>query len=279
MRMPAFPISLPRLAILPLAAWAATALPCAAAPTQTAPVPPSALRSASPGPVYGGEAAVEQIVLRALSERGLAGGSAGIQLTAFSARLPITTDTRLAVERISYQPAGQRFIGVLVATGESGAAQRFTVAGRVLQVVELPVLARRVPAGEMIGAGDLQWVSLRDSKVAGTTVQRPDEMIGRVARRNLAPGVPVNAGDLKRPTVVGKGAAVTLILQAPNMQLTARGRALDEGAVGETVRVTNLQSRTVVVGVVTPAGHVSVGDLPSSVPHQPVLAADRRTLR
>jgi flagellar basal body P-ring formation protein FlgA len=48
------------------------------------------------------------------------------------------------------------------------------------------------------------------------------------------------------------------------MRLTARGRALDEGAVGDTIRVANAQSRTVVAGVVLANGQVAVDE--ASVP-------------
>jgi flagellar basal body P-ring formation protein FlgA len=66
--------------------------------------------------------------------------------------------------------------------------------------------------------------------------------------------------------VVAKGALVTLILQTPSMRLTARGRALDEGGIGDSIRVANAQSRTVVAGVVLANGQVAVdaADMPPS---------------
>ena len=66
--------------------------------------------------------------------------------------------------------------------------------------------------------------------------------------------------------VVAKGALVTLLLQTPSMRLTARGRALDEGVIGDSIRVANAQSRTVVAGVVLANGQVAVdaADMPPS---------------
>ncbi len=248
------------LLILLLSAWTAACLPAAAA-VPMGPAPMQAGATSDAGPMSIGETAVENIVLRALEERRVATNGASIELTAFSARLPITFDTRLSVERISYQPAGGRFIAVLVATGNDDASQRFTVAGRLLQTVEMPVPARPLQAGEVIDRSDLQLVSLRDRSVTATAVQQPDDLIGRVARRNLPAGVPINGADVKRPVLIDKGAAVTLVLEVPNMQLSVRGRAMEEGAVGDTIRVTNLESKSTVVGVVTPAGQVAVGDV------------------
>ncbi len=42
------------------------------------------------------------------------------------------------------------------------------------------------------------------------------------------------------------------------MTLTAQGRALEDGGAGDTVRVVNTQSNTVVQAVVTGANRVSV---------------------
>lgn len=257
----------PGLLISLLSVCGAACMPAVAA----VPMPPRSLPAETmlaPGPehtrsarVSVGETAVENIVLRALGERRIATAGARIQLTAFSARLPITFETRLSVERISYQPAGNRFIAVLVATGDDDIAQRFTVAGRLLQTIEMPVPVRRLQAGEIIDAEDLQWVSLRDRRVSARAVQQSDNLIGRVARRTLPAGVPINATDVKRPVLIDKGAAVTVILEAPNMQLSVRGRAMEDGAVGQSIRVANLESRAIVIGVVTPAGQVAIRDL------------------
>lgn len=113
---------------------------------------------------------------------------------------------------------------------------------------------------------DLQWASVADRTLPANAVYEPHELIGRTPRRGLPAGTPVLAADLKRPVVVAKGALVTLILQTPSMRLTARGRALDEGGIGDSIRVVNAQSRTVVAGVVLANGQVAVdaADMPPS---------------
>lgn len=51
---------------------------------------------------------------------------------------------------------------------------------------------------------------------------------------------------------------MTIILKAPKMILTALGKALDNGADGDTVRITNTQSKKVIEAEVTGMGRVSV---------------------
>jgi flagellar basal body P-ring formation protein FlgA len=204
------------------------------------------------------EPAIEKVVLAALAERRVNVAGATLELAAVSARAAIPASATLVVERLAYQPAGQRFSAVFGAAARNQPTQRFTVAGRLRQEIQMPVLNWRLQAGEVITAADLQWVSVPDRGLPANAVYEPQELIGRTPRRGLPAGAPVLAADLKRPVVVAKGALVTLILNTGSMRLTARGRALDEGGIGDVISVANAQSRTVVAGVVIANGQVAV---------------------
>ncbi len=52
---------------------------------------------------------------------------------------------------------------------------------------------------------------------------------------------------------------VTMTLETGQMQLTAQGRALDNGAAGDVVRIMNTSSNQVIEGVVQGLRTVSVG--------------------
>jgi len=42
-----------------------------------------------------------------------------------------------------------------------------------------------------------------------------------------------------------------MMLYTPRMQLTSKGKALEDGSVGDTVRIMNTQIKTVVEGLIT----------------------------
>jgi flagella basal body P-ring formation protein FlgA len=253
--------TLPPLAILCLCAGGAAPSAALAVDVGTIPGAPAASRPAAQMPA---DAAIAEVVLAALADRRVEVGGASLELTGVSARSAIPAGTELTVERLAWQPAGRSFTAVLTALSRGAPPQRFTVAGRLRQRIEMPVLNRRLHAGEVITPDDLQWVSVGDRGLPGNAVYEAQELIGRTPRRSLAAGAPVLAADLKRPTVVARGALVTLILSSPSMRLTARGQALDEGGVGDGIRVANAQSHTVVAGVVLANGQVAVGE--TSVP-------------
>lgn len=85
---------------------------------------------------------------------------------------------------------------------------------------------------------------------------------GRALRRSPLVAASAGAGgggeeEQAAPLAVRRGDAVTLVYVAPGLQLTARARALDNGALGQPIRVTNLQSNRIVNAVVTGPGAAS----------------------
>jgi len=81
----------------------------------------------------------------------------------------------------------------------------------------------------------------------------------------LRAGQPVRADDVRKPILVTKGQTITMTFAAPGLTLTATGRAMSEGGMGETVTVQNPVSYRQITGVVTGAGEVRAGDITSVV--------------
>ena len=67
-----------------------------------------------------------------------------------------------------------------------------------------------------------------------------------------------SAGVGSTDVVVRRNETVTLTYSAPGVTLSARGKALSDGAVGQTIRFTNLSSSRTVEGAVTGPGAASV---------------------
>jgi flagella basal body P-ring formation protein FlgA len=162
------------------------------------------------------------------------------------------------VDEVASDPSKRRFAARLVITGDGGAARRQIVVGRIHRLARVPVLTRPIGRGEIITAADVDWTRLKDSRLGSNTIVDAEELIGLSARRALRAGTPVRASQVRKPVVVEKGSLVMLVLNRPGMALSARGRALEDGGRGESVRVSNLQSHMVVEGRVTGPGRVEV---------------------
>ena len=83
-----------------------------------------------------------------------------------------------------------------------------------------------------------------------------DEVKGMQARRVLRAGQPFRGEDVRRPIVVTKGQTVTMQFAAPGVELTAMGRAMSEGGVGDTVTVQNPASYRMISAIVIAPGTV-----------------------
>jgi len=60
------------------------------------------------------------------------------------------------------------------------------------------------------------------------------------------------------PKLVARGKLVTLLIETPFMNLSAQGKALQDGSAGDVVRVLNLQSDRVIEGIAESDGVVRV---------------------
>jgi flagella basal body P-ring formation protein FlgA len=58
--------------------------------------------------------------------------------------------------------------------------------------------------------------------------------------------------------LVARNSTVTIVLQTGYLRLTAQGKAIEDGAKGDTIRVTNLQSKKTIEAVVAGPDFVTV---------------------
>jgi flagella basal body P-ring formation protein FlgA len=121
--------------------------------------------------------------------------------------------------------------------------------------VRIVVPARDIARGTMISQADLT-TKTTDGTVLSGTVTSANDLVGMQTRRMLHAGESVRLEDVRRPTLVVKGSTVTMIFEAPGVTLTAAGRAMSEGGLGETVTVQNPVSFRQVSAIVTGPGQV-----------------------
>lgn len=201
---------------------------------------------------------ISDALSRALSVK-LPSGRIQVDLDIPSLELHVPVDRKepLQVESLSVIPTGSRFTAVLVTPSGSSTPQRLTVAGRATSMVEVPVLIRRVASNELITASDIAWVETRADQAVDLVLSEA-QLVGQIPRRPLSANMPVRLRDIQSPRAVSKNALVTMVLKSPSLTITAQGRAMQDGAMGDVIRVTNTQSNRVIEATVSGANTVSV---------------------
>lgn len=209
-----------------------------------------------------GRQEIEDVILAALIDRG-ANPGLEVELSNRMLRLHVAGDATatIAVEDAVFEPRTKRFTAIIVAPADDPSAKRIRVTGRLIKVSDVPVLARRVMSGEIIGEGDIEWIKVRSSRLQRDIILDAGDLVGKSAKRGLRAGKPVRASEVRRPLLVTKSSLVTIILRAPSLLLMSQGRALEHGSDGDTIRVINTQSNKVIEAMVIGPGRVTVRTL------------------
>lgn len=201
---------------------------------------------------------VEALLARDLARHGLA-EDAEFDLPGFSPpMIPAAALPEIELEALHYDARTRRFGATLVVAAEGMATQRQRLAGRAMPTTTVVVAARRLAVGEVIAARDIDERRIRAERVRPGTAQRAADVVGRQLRRPIGSDLPFMLSDLVAPVVVAKNQPVLMVLDAPGLALTARGRALEDAGMGDTVRVMNLLSRSVVEAEAIGPGRVRV---------------------
>jgi len=118
------------------------------------------------------------------------------------------------------------------------------------------VPARDILRGEVLGESDLTYADVTGTGLASSTVTTFETLTGMQTRRALRAGESLRPDDVRRPVVVTKGQTVTMTFSAPGVELSAMGRAMAEGGLGDTVTVQNPVSFRMVMATITGPGTV-----------------------
>jgi flagella basal body P-ring formation protein FlgA len=173
--------------------------------------------------------------------------------------VPAEASDAMAIDGLNLDQRTGRFSVFVTAPANSETAQRQRVSGRVVYQLTLAVPARGMSIGDIFGPADITEAKLPRERVAPDAILNPEQLVGKAARRILRAGETVRAGDIAEPIVVHKGDLVTIELNTPGMQLSAQGKAVEDGALGASIRVANTQSNRVIDAVVAGPNQVVIG--------------------
>ena len=138
--------------------------------------------------------------------------------------------------------------GLVLALGAPAAAEELH--GPTPRIVIYP--------GDPITEDMLTDAPLSGSSGNGPLAMSVDDVLGMVASRTLLPGRSIPLAALSPPRLVRVGAKVRLLYVDGALTITTMGDALQDGVVGQTVKVRNEDSGVTLSGRVRSDGSVLV---------------------
>lgn len=183
-------------------------------------------------------------------------GAAGVQV-ADNAEISVN------VEQIAFNRRNGSFTAILRAPAGDMLSPLHRVTGRAYPVSDVPVLNRDMRPGDVVRHSDIDWVRVPSNRIGQNAITSLDQLLGMSPRYQARSGEPLRLADMVPPVVVQKGAQVDMLLTSGTLTLIARGRALENGAVGDIINVLNTRSNRTLRGVVDGPNSIRV-DTPGS---------------
>jgi flagella basal body P-ring formation protein FlgA len=202
---------------------------------------------------------IEAELLSALAGQGIAEHSQ-IELSNRTAQIsvPVGVSLQIGIRDLNYDSRFKRFTATVEVPANSPSATRIRVTGRVFQTIDVPVFGHPINRNDVITANDIVWTKVREDAVRRDVILDPSQIIGMTPRQTERGGQMISASELQKPIAVTRGALVTMVLKYGSMSLSAQGHAVEQGSVGDTIRVINSHSNLTVEGRVEAPNMVSV---------------------
>ncbi len=190
-----------------------------------------------------------------------AGGEVRLRDWRLPAWLFLASERPARVRLVPPAPGAGTVAVHLEAVDEAGAVIG-SLSGTVVAEVWAEVLCavRSLARGEVVGPEAV--VRRRVNLTQGSKPVWDGTNLGNVRVRSQVPAGAVFWAEMLEPVpVVERGRTVTLVYDNGRLRLAVPAQSLEDGVVGGTVRVRNLQSQRVVAGRVVDAATVQVGGL------------------
>lgn len=121
----------------------------------------------------------------------------------------------------------------------------------------VPVLNRAVRIGEVI-VPEMVTMETRQIINPNETIVSPRSLIGVQAARYLNPGQTLSFNDLKREQILKKGQFVKAIVGSNSFEVSLSALAEEAGALGDIIKVKNMDSQKVFAGKIVERGVVRI---------------------
>ncbi|MBN8440765.1 MAG: flagellar basal body P-ring formation protein FlgA [Thauera sp.] len=178
-----------------------------------------------------------------------------VTLTPFDARNQLPACSAL----VPFLPAGTRAWGQISVGVRCDSPVPWTAYQHAHVAVMAEHLVTRQPlrAAQIVGPADVELRHGDLTALPDNTLTDPSQAIGHHARYAVAAGVPLRGEMLRIPPAVIQGQAVQVTSVGPGFRIAGEGKALNNAAPGESVRV-RMPNGKVVTGTARAGGSVEV---------------------
>ena len=120
------------------------------------------------------------------------------------------------------------------------------------------VAARTLARGQFLDRGDLKIEQRDTGRIHKAYFSDLKDLIGLRIRRQISAGRIVTPTSVERRRLIKRGSTVQIVASQGSLQARMKGKALDNGARGDRIRVRNLSSGRQISGEMIASGVIQV---------------------
>ena len=136
--------------------------------------------------------------------------------------------------------------------------RRISVALDLLWRCEALVAVEDIPRGERVYPWQVSFERIYMKRCPKREIDNPEELINYVAMRAIHKGELVRKSLLKREPLVRRGEQVNVVFRRGNLEISFTGEALENGFLGDVIRVKSSNTGKILRGRVVSEGSVLV---------------------
>lgn len=117
---------------------------------------------------------------------------------------------------------------------------------------------RTIYPGEELMEELVREVEVTNPNLRGGYAEVTSEVVGKVTTRTLLPGRTIPVAALRDSWAVERGKTVPIVFSGNGLTITATGTPLENAAIGDFIRVRNIESGIIISGTVMENGSIQV---------------------
>jgi flagellar basal body P-ring formation protein FlgA len=158
------------------------------------------------------------------------------------------TPVNLAIHNARIDPARMAVQGEAYVLSENKTISVIPVSGRYEIMQNIPVLRQHTSNRDVIEPGDIDYKLFPERSLPKGTITNENQLIGLSPRGTVSAGRPLRSTELAKPIAIKKGAAISMRYSTANMTIQSIGQALENGSIGDMIRIKNTDSERAVTG-------------------------------
>ncbi len=131
-------------------------------------------------------------------------------------------------------------------------------AGAQERVDVMPAAKVVIYPGDVIRDDMLEDIPAAAPGIGGPFAFSRSDVVGKMSHRTLLPGRPIPLQGIDNPRLITNGSQVRMVYVDGDLQIVTTGAALQDGAIGDVIKLRNVDSGVVVFGQVQADGTVLV---------------------